>query len=581
MSLTGGFDLQIAIPESIVDRFVGAYWTWLSMPRVIRSIGTPGDPDGIVSLNLDAYPDVHLNPHDNVVELRIGFSAGIIGAYHYDEGYGIVSVPMSISRQSVITDGTQQVTISILPTLDAQGHPILSFKSVHSLSNATLKDIIKPVLAAKFAEIGLQSQLLPSLTLPSDTFLDTKIYSEYEVGSFLSIFANQNGGEAALPSTGWCLTDTELSLCIDGSVVQDRINEKLKEMSLAPSDLPAEIPGHPDTTLHEIDFTLMHNYIAVTGVMEHDGIEASFSTKLALACSGNSLTVEAVYDTSVDLPWYVDFVDFFVRRIEDAAEDAVDGAVGGLSTSALGDALPWTDVPNVPDEILLQVNYDGEVYEDTSGLALQGEASIIGASSKSYYVGHRLTREVHTPQCQYGAKLYWGPRPSYSPAEEFDSVDDALACGYNGCAFCLPQENVEPAAIIDVRVKMDLDADIPPPDHNWASEIAIGMYRLENDANPRPVILDAPLVYHKGLIRFGRNRAGYYDSDGDVIPDIMPIHVTPGKWRIFAKRGSWFEKADVDANAVPPKTSDNIVYAYFRYGAGGASVKVGSEPSFP
>jgi hypothetical protein len=107
------------------------------------------------------------------------------------------------------------------------------------------------------------------------------------------------------------------------------------------------------------------------------------------------------------------------------------------------------------------------------------------------------------------------------------------------------------------------------------------MYRLDNDANPRPVILDVPLVYHAGVIRFGRNRAGYYNSDGDVVPDIMPIHVTPGKWRIFVKRGSWLKTVDVDAHAVPPKTSANIVYAFFRYGTAGASVKVGSEPAFP
>ena len=50
----------------------------------------------------------------------------------------------STTRWPTTDDGNQEVTLSILPALDAHDHPVLSFKSVHRLSNATLKDIIKP-----------------------------------------------------------------------------------------------------------------------------------------------------------------------------------------------------------------------------------------------------------------------------------------------------------------------------------------------------------------------------------------------------------------------------------------------------
>jgi hypothetical protein len=290
--------------------------------------------------------------------------------------------------------------------------------------------------------------------------------------------------------------------------------------------------------------------------------------------------VEAVYATNVDLPWYIDFVDFFLNKIESAAIAAVKSSIGSLSANVMSEALPWTDVPNIPEQLFVKVNYDGGVYESSSGLALHGKIiQVSGIKASSHFTGHRLTREVHTPSCQYGGMLHWGPKPSFSPPEEFDTVADALACGYNGCVYCLPNENVEPPAVIDIRIKVDLD--MPPSNRTWASEITIALYRVDSDVMPRPVIFGLPLVYDEGVIRFGRNRAGWYTTSGDSSPLTAPLQVRPGKWRIYARRGSWLGTVEVDANAVAPQTTQNVVFAFFRYGTVGAAVKVGVEPDFP
>lgn len=55
--------------------------------------------------------------------------------------------------------------------------------------------------------------------------------------------------------------------------------------------------------------------------------------------------------------------------------------------------------------------------------------------SEEYVYGNVRSRELHTLNCAY--------RKAMSPKKlvPFQTVKDALARGYNGCAFCLPAYN--------------------------------------------------------------------------------------------------------------------------------------------
>ena len=55
--------------------------------------------------------------------------------------------------------------------------------------------------------------------------------------------------------------------------------------------------------------------------------------------------------------------------------------------------------------------------------------------SEDYVYGNARSRELHTLHCAYREKM----RPHNQVP--FQAVKDALARGYNGCRFCLPDYN--------------------------------------------------------------------------------------------------------------------------------------------
>ena len=48
------------------------------------------------------------------------------------------------------------------------------------------------------------------------------------------------------------------------------------------------------------------------------------------------------------------------------------------------------------------------------------------------FIGNRKTKELHTLACTQGKRMYEKNK------RIFHSISDALNCGYNGCAYCLP-----------------------------------------------------------------------------------------------------------------------------------------------
>jgi hypothetical protein len=53
------------------------------------------------------------------------------------------------------------------------------------------------------------------------------------------------------------------------------------------------------------------------------------------------------------------------------------------------------------------------------------------------YIGNTDTKELHVPECEWAEKIWPGNRKG------FDSIEEALAQGYNGCHFCLDKYDTD------------------------------------------------------------------------------------------------------------------------------------------
>ena len=78
-----------------------------------------------------------------------------------------------------------------------------------------------------------------------------------------------------------------------------------------------------------------------------------------------------------------------------------------------------------------------EIFEELGDIELIGPIEDLFDTYSGEYVGNMRSRELHEICCSWEKLMWpWNRR-------SFDTAEDALTAGYNGCAHCLPDYNTD------------------------------------------------------------------------------------------------------------------------------------------
>ena len=130
-------------------------------------------------------------------------------------------------------------------------------------------------------------------------------------------------------------------------------------------------------------------------------------------------------DIDIPLPW--DVPEFILDYIVDWA---VDSMVSGMPPIVLFPAIIEQMIPGTTVSVSI-VGETLEINETEALISLNITTS--GAETYAPYIANENTGEVHVRECE------WAHRIALRNRRYYCTLEDAIADGYNGCAFCLPR----------------------------------------------------------------------------------------------------------------------------------------------
>lgn len=462
-ALTSNFDVAAQIAENVIDRIFGAAYLYGNIPhKITRNFsqsGVNGNADidlFMPSLNFDVTSS-DPNPIEIIFPLNAKLNVPTLpdSPFNLEGNLSIIASLEKITQYDAVIEQDVDFVVVNFTDLSDDDYTIEITDDVENkeLFELIIKEMVRSTLSDETQSIALSPGVMHGPG--SIQYFDMKIKNDTSAADvdYMALLMNFSTTHTTPGTiTRFLNADKDFALAICSDMVYQSINEKIVEKF--GHALPARLPSDNSIVLRSLNLSLHNGYISVSGSLTKEidcwwDADIDFSGDVSLSVSPGGALIASSSGVDVDMPWWADFIGAIIpiigwialAVIYDIVEDMVGDILSSEVTGAFsGLSLFPATIPQVGEMVeeappFSTRNESVEIRE--TGLIIQGSVYIGNDVPIENYplVGNKRTKELHYANC------YWVTQMFDHNKKGFGREEDAFDIGYNGCWYCMRDED--------------------------------------------------------------------------------------------------------------------------------------------